>query len=123
MVVDAVSEMSRNRSVTHVLMSPETYQRYKAGLTQQHRRAGIKNATCHAAALLTVEGMTDTFIFSFNCKRARMGENLLRAVRSEECEDALTIIDTLLDQKDKGRAKWLHVCELEEEGSDEAAGE
>ena len=118
-IVDAVSEMCRDRSVTHVLMSSETYQVYVSGLTQHHRRAGIKAATCHAVAILPVEGMVDDWIFSFNYRRARAGENLLSAVRSEEYDTALNLLNALIDQKESGKAKWLHVCEIPEEEMEE----
>ena len=121
-VIDIVSEMCRNRSVTHLLLSPETYDEYKSLLTQRHKRAGIRASTCHSVAILTIDGMQESALFSFNYKRSPVAQDLLHAVRSERYDDALTIIDSLLQQRENGKAKWLHTCWFGEE-DDEAPGE
>jgi len=104
-VVDAVSEMCRTRSVTHILVSPDTYAAYSAGITAAHIKSGIKRGTCHAVGIVVVDGMTDEVMFTFNHRRAKAATQLLCLARSEQYDEAIDLLDQLLG---KG-SKWIHI--------------
>lgn len=109
-IVDAVSEMSRNRSVTHILMSPHTFSMYSNQLTPHHIRSGVKYGTCHGVGIILIEGMSDDLLLTFNSRRAKEARNVLDQARSENYQKAMDLLDELLERD----AKWVHVCELPE---------
>jgi len=109
-IVDAVSEMCRSRSVSHIIMSSDAHALYSLSLTPQHIRSGIKHATCHSIGIVVVDGMRRDLLLTFNVKRAKPAKDILHHVRSEDWESVLDMIDSLL----KSKAKWLHTCEIPE---------
>lgn len=118
-IVDAVSEMCRLRSITHIMMSPNTFQLYSAGIQAHHVKAGIRRGSCHAVGIIIVEGLTDECMFTFNFRRARAAKELLCLARAEEYDKAIDLLDALMDRG----AKWIHVGSTPGEIDDEVAGE
>lgn len=119
-VVDAVSEICRSRSVTHVVMSPETFEAYSSGITDRHLKAGIKYATCHSCGIVIIDGLRDDMIFAFNFRRAKAAQEILRLARNELYEEALDLFDEVLAKP----SKWLHTGSTPwapEEGDDNEA--
>ena len=104
LIVDAVSEMCRTRSVTHILLSPDTFNLYSSEITQQHIRTGVRRSVCHGVGIIVVSGMTDECMFSFNHKRAKAGGVLLELARAENYERMLDLVDLILSSKQK----WFH---------------
>jgi hypothetical protein len=117
-IVDAVSEMCRTRSVTHILMSSDTFKAYSSGITTHHVRSGIRRGTCHSVGILVVDGMRDDIMFTFNHRRAKIAKRLLRLIREEQYEDAMDLLDAIMERG----GKWIHVGQtpgLPDEGDEE----
>jgi len=104
-IVDAVSEMCRTRSVTHLLVSPDTFSAYSDAITPNHIRSGIKRGTCHAVGIVVIDGLTDDMMFSFNHRRAKAASKLLCLARAEQYDEVIDFLDQLLE---KG-SKWIHI--------------
>jgi hypothetical protein len=119
-IVDAVSEMCRARSVTHILLSPDVFKEYSDAITPHHIRSGIRRGTCHSVGIIVVEDLSNEVMISFSCKRAKDAMKLLRLARMEEYDKT---IDHLADVIERG-AKWIHIGMVPKQHGedDEASG-
>ena len=118
-ILDGVSEACRHRSVTHLILSNGAYEAYSFKLDKDTKRRGIKNSTCHDAALLPVSWIpkeTDHIALGFNPHKIRLSK-LLELIITEEDEVAKDVCTEMLEDD----YRYLHVFHLsvEEEVEDE----
>lgn len=117
-IADAISEICRARSVSHIIISPDVFEAYNTAITAQHVRSGIRRGTCHSVGILILDGLRDDMVFTFNYRRAKAARTLLRLVREEKYDQALSLIDSILDRG----SKWIHTDQapgFPSEGDDE----
>lgn len=123
-IADAISEICRARSVSHIIVSPDVFKAYNTAITSQHVKRGIRRGLCHSVGILILEGLRDDVVFTFNYRRAKLARKLLRLVREEKYEQALSLIDSILERE----SKWIHVDRApgfpsEGDDEDETTGE
>jgi hypothetical protein len=107
-IVESIAEMSRNRGVTHILISPATFKEYSISITKKHSDSGIRRSTCHGIGVLVVDDMADDVIVTVDAARSMNGSALLQSVRSERFDETLDIIDDMFDEEEKfiNIAQW-----------------